>query len=314
MSEYYDKRKVVIAGGSGYLGSLLAHSFLEDGWKVVILSRSSKPSLISGIRSVRWTGSESGTWESELSNCNVLINLSGRSVDCRYGKKNRKDILNSRISSTRALSEAFESLAAPPKVWLNASSMALYGQRWGGEDAFVEDSPVSGKGFLEEVTQAWEDAFFEKTWPNVRQISLRISFVLGKKSGAFPLLAKFAKLGLGGAQGTGKQWMSWLHEDDFVSIVRFLIEQQELSGPFNLAAPQPILNEDFMKCLRQQLAPLGLGLPAPAWGVKLGCFVIGSASELALQSRKVRSQKLDDAGYSFRFPTLQSAVADLLGC
>lgn len=312
MREHSDIRKVVIAGGSGYLGNLLAHSFLQDGWKVVILSRSSQPSLLPGIRSVRWTGSESGTWESELSNCDVLINLSGRSVDCRYGKQNRKDILDSRIASTRALSKALDSLSSPPKVWLNASSMALYGQRWGQEEAFAEGSPVSGKGFLEEVTQAWEDAFFEKTWPNVRQISLRISFVLGKKSGAFPLLAKFAKLGLGGAQGTGKQWMSWLHEDDFVSIVRFLIEQQELSGPFNLAAPQPVLNEDFMNCLRQQLAPLGLGLPAPAWGVKLGCFVIGSASELALQSRKVRSQKLDDAGYSFLFPELQDAIRDLV--
>ena len=312
MTEHSDKRKVVIAGGSGYLGSLLAYSFLEDGWKVVILSRSSKPSLISGIRSVRWTGSESGNWESELSNCNVLINLSGRSVDCRYGKKNRKDILNSRISSTQILSKALESLASPPKVWLNASSMALYGQRWGEEDAFVEDSPVSGKGFLEEVTQAWEDAFFEKTWPNVRQISLRISFVLGKKSGAFPLLAKFAKLGLGGAQGTGKQWMSWLHEDDFVSIVRFLIEQQDLSGPFNLAAPQPILTEDFMKCVRTKLAPLGIGLPAPAIGVRLGCFVIGSAPELALQSRKVVSARLKEAGYQFKYPLLDHAVNNLI--
>jgi uncharacterized protein (TIGR01777 family) len=312
MTEHSDKRKVVIAGGSGYLGSLLAFSFLEDGWKVVILSRSSKPSLISGIRSVRWTGSESGNWESELSDCNVLINLSGRSVDCRYGKKNRKDILNSRISSTQILSKALESLASPPKVWLNASSMALYGQRWGEEDAFVEDSPVSGNGFLEEVTQAWEDAFFEKTWPNVRQISLRISFVLGKKSGAFPLLAKFAKLGLGGAQGTGKQWMSWLHEDDFVSIVRFLIEQQDLSGPFNLASPQPILNEDFMKCLRTKLAPLGIGLPAPAIGVRLGCFVIGSAPELALQSRKVVSVRLKEAGYQFKYPLLDHAVDNLI--
>ena len=201
MSEYYDKRKVVVAGGSGYLGSLLAHSFLEDGWKVVILSRSSKPSLISGIRSVRWTGSESGTWESELSNCNVLINLSGRSVDCRYGKKNRKDILNSRISSTRALSEAFESLAAPPKVWLNASSMALYGQRWEERMLLWRTRPFREKDFWRKSLRHGKMPFLRRHGQMFGKFLCELALCSAKKVGHFHYLPNLPNLGWGVPKG-----------------------------------------------------------------------------------------------------------------
>ena len=312
MSTLTARFKVVLAGGSGYLGRLLADSFSNDNWEVIILSRSSNLPLPASVNVVPWDGKTMGSWKEALEGANALINLAGRSVDCRYTKKNRESILSSRVDSTRALSEAVEACSDKPKVWLNASSMATYGQRGGNELPFDEDSPTTGKGFLEEVTQAWENEFFKHTWADVRKLALRISFVLGRESGAFPLLAKFAGLGLGGAQGSGKQWMSWLHEDDFVGIVRFLIEHNTLAGSFNLAAPNPLTNAKFMHCLRAKLAPLGIGLPAPAIGVRLGCLLIGSAPELALQSRKVVSARLKVARYQFKYPLLDHAVDALI--
>jgi len=312
MSTSSARSKVVLAGGSGYLGRLLADSFSNDGWEVVLLSRSSNSTLPEAVGEVYWDGKTMGPWKEALEGASALINLAGRSVDCRYTKKNRESILKSRVDSTRALSEAVEACSDKPKVWLNASSMATYGQCGGNELPFDEDSPTTGKGFLEEVTQAWENEFFKHSWADVRKVALRISFVLGRESGAFPLLAKFARLGLGGAQGSGKQWMSWLHEDDFVGIVRFLIEHNSLAGSYNLAAPHPLTNAEFMHCLRAKLAPLGIGLPAPAIGVRLGCFLIGSAPELALQSRKVVSARLKEEGYQFKYPLLDHAVDALI--
>ncbi len=306
------RSKVVLAGGSGYLGCLLADSFSNDNWEVIILSRSSNSTLLQAVSEVYWDGKTLGSWKEALEGASALINLAGRSVDCRYTKKNKESILNSRVDSTRVLSEAVEACSDKPKVWLNASSMATYGQRVGNELPFDEDAPPTGKGFLEEVTQAWENEFFKYTWADVRKVALRISFVLGRESGAFPLLAKFARLGLGGAQGSGKQWMSWLHEDDFVRIVRFLTDRTEVSGAFNLASPQPLPNMDFMKALRSRLAPFNLGIPAPAWAVRLGCFLINSAPELALQSRKVVSSKLLDSGYVFVCPEIEYALDRLL--
>jgi len=306
-------KRAVLAGGSGYLGSLLANSFTKDGWQVFLLTRSPRERAVAGQEEVFWDGNNPGRWTEVLEGSDCLVNLSGRSVDCRYTPANRQQILDSRLGSTRALIDAVSSCTNAPKVWLNASSMALYGEHHGDGEAFDEYSPTDGKGFLEEVTQAWESVFFEESPACVRKICLRISFVLGRKSGAFPLLAKFARLGLGGSQGSGKQWMSWIHEDDFVQIVRFLIRQDKMEGAINLAAPTPLTNSEFMHCLRRKLAPLGIGFPAPAFAVKMGCFLIGSAPELALQSRKVRSQKLVDAGYSFLFPGVQEAVRDLVG-
>jgi len=312
MSTSTDRYKVVLAGGSGYLGRLLANSFSNDNWEVIILSRSSNSPLPTSVNVVHWDGKTMGSWKETLEGASALINLAGRSVDCRYTKKNKGSILQSRIDSTRALSEAVEACSDKPKVWLNASSMATYGQYGGTEPPLDEHSPTTGKGFLEEVTQAWENEFFKSSWADVRKVALRISFVLGRESGAFPLLAQFARLGLGGAQGSGKQWMSWLHEDDFVGIVRFLIEHNTLAGSYNLAASHPLTNAEFMKCLRTKLAPLGIGLPAPAIGVRLGCFLIGSAPELALQSRKVVSARLKEAGYQFKYPLLDNAVDNLI--
>jgi uncharacterized protein (TIGR01777 family) len=306
------KPKIVIAGGTGYLGQLIAESLHQDNWDVVLLSRSSNPGNKIG-RSVYWDAKSLGEWTEELESAQVLLNLTGRSIDCRHNAANREEILNSRVYSTRVLGEAVSIAKSPPPCWLNASSMALYGQLWGNAPAHTELSSLQSGGFLEDVTVAWEEEFLKWKREGVRQVALRISFVLGRASGAFPLLKMLTKYGLGGTQGSGNQWVSWLHEKDWVGIIRFLVENENMNGAVNLAAPNPLMNKEFMKALRSKFAPLGIGFPAPSFGVKLGCFLLGSAPELALQSRKVVSGKLKDSSYEYYFPDLTSAISDLGG-
>jgi len=304
--------KVVIAGGTGFLGQLLAKSFLNDGIDVILLSRQ-QPSTVKYGRVVTWDAKTIGTWVGELDGCDILINLTGRSVDCRHNQFNRKEILDSRVRSTGLLGEAINLCNQSPALWLNASSMALYGQLWGDSPAHTEESPLQTAGFLEDVTVAWEDEFFKCKRVGVRQVALRISFILGRRSGAFPLLKKLTQFGLGGHQGSGQQWMSWLHEEDWVGIVRFLCHQDQnhVSGSLNLSAPSPITNKDFMHHMRREFAPLGLGLWAPAFGVRIGCFLLGSSPELALQSRKVIPQTLMNLKYPFVYSQLEEAVCSL---
>ena len=306
------KPKIVIAGGTGYLGQLIAESLHQYNWDVILLSRSSNLGNKIG-RSVYWDAKSLGEWTEELESAQVLLNLTGRSIDCRHNAANREEILNSRVYSTRVLGEAVSIAKSPPPCWLNASSMALYGQLWGNAPAHTELSSLQSGGFLEDVTVAWEEEFLKWKREGVRQVALRIRFVLGRASGAFPLLKMLSEYGLGGAQGSGNQWVSWLHEKDWVGIIRFLIENENVNGAVNLAAPNPLMNKEFMKALRSKFAPLGIGFPAPSFGVKLGCFLLGSAPDLALQSRKVVSGKLKDSSYEYYFPDLASAISDLGG-
>jgi uncharacterized protein (TIGR01777 family) len=306
------KPKIVIAGGTGYLGQLIAESFHQNNWDVVLLSRSSNPGNKIG-RSVYWDAKSLGEWTEELESAQVLLNLTGRSIDCRHNAANREEILNSRVYSTRVLGEAVSVAKSPPPCWLNASSMALYGQLWGNTPAHTEQSSLQSGGFLEDVTLAWEEEFLKWKREGVRQVALRISFVLGRASGAFPLLKILSKYGLGGTQGSGNQWVSWLHEKDWIGITRFLIKNENVNGAVNLASPYPLMNKEFMKAIRSKFAPLGFGFPAPSFGVKLGCFLLGSAPDLALQSRKVVPDKLKDSSYEFYFPDLPSAISDLGG-
>jgi uncharacterized protein (TIGR01777 family) len=299
--------KIIIAGGSGFLGQLLAKSLIDRGHEVVVLSRNQNSSLICS-RSVFWDAKQIDIWVEELNGADVLINLTGKSIDCRHTKKNREEILQSRLLSTQVLREALASVNQPPSLWLNASSMALYGECFGEHSAYDESSPSLSTGFLEDVTYKWEKEFFKFQSKEVRQIALRISFILGSQSGAFPFLRRLTKLGLGGAQGSGNQW---LHQDDWISIVHFLINNKHISGPINLSAPKPLTNRDFMKSLRSLEAPLGIGIPAPAIGVKLGCAILGSAPELALQSRKVVSKILPENDYHFKYSCAADALANL---
>ena len=303
-------KKIVLAGGSGFLGQALARSVLADGYEVVVLSRGAAPPDAIG-RFVPWDGKNLGDWKSELEGAEALFNLTGRSVDCRYTQENRDLILNSRVDSTRVLGEAIGACDQIPKVWLNSSTATVYEDRRGDREPHDETSEDFGTGFSVGVAQSWEKAFEESSVEGLRKVALRVSIVLGKDGGAFPVMKRFAKFGLGGAQGPGNQWMSWLHIDDWVGVARFLMENQSVEGPVNLAAPNPVTNDFFMREMRKRFAPLGIGLPAPSLFVRIGAFFLRTAPELVLKSRKVVSATLAESGYSFKYPDLAQAIRNL---
>jgi len=303
-------KKAVLAGGSGFLGQALARSLSADGYDVVVLGRSVAPRGASG-RFVVWDGRKLGDWKSELEGAEALFNLTGRSVDCRYTKENRDLILNSRVDSTRVLGQAVQGCADPPKVWLNSSTATIYKDRRGDLEPHDESSDDFGSGFSVGVAQAWEEAFGDSVVEGVRKVVLRVSIALGKDGGAFPVMRRFAKLGLGGAQGPGSQWVSWLHVDDWVGVAKFLMAREDLSGTVNLAAPNPVTNSEFMKGMRRCFAPLGIGFPAPSFAVHLGAVFMRTAPELVLKSRKVVSSVLAESGYRFKYPELAGALENL---
>ena len=303
-------KKAVLAGGSGFLGQALARSLLADGYEAVVLSRSVSPSGASG-RFVPWDGQSLGEWKKELEGAEAVFNLTGRSVDCRYTEANRELILNSRVDSTKVLGQAIRECVEIPKVWLNSSTATIYDDRRGDRDPHDEGSEDLGTGFSVSVAQAWEKAFEGSSVEGLRKVALRVSIVLGRDGGAFPVMKRFAKLGLGGAQGPGSQWMSWLHIDDWVGVARFLMENPSIEGPVNLASPNPVTNASFMREMRKRFAPMGIGLPAPSLFVRIGAFFMRTAPELVLKSRKVVSATLAEAGYSFKYPDLAQAIRNL---
>ena len=302
--------KVVLAGGSGFLGQALACSLLADGNEVVILSRG-KARPDSCGRFVPWDARNPGEWGRELDGAVAVFNLTGRSVDCRYTEANRRLIMDSRVDSTRVLGQAMRECEEPPKVWLNSSTATIYEDRRGDLAPHDEKSGDYGSGCSGEVARAWEKALEDSVPDGVRSLVLRVSIVLGKGGGAFPVMKRFASLGLGGSQGPGSQWMSWLHLDDWVGIAKFLMEREDLSGVVNLAAPNPVTNAAFMQGMRRCFAPLGIGFPAPGIAVHLGAVFLRTAPEVVLKSRKVVSSVLAESGYRFKYPELTGALEDL---
>ncbi len=220
-------------------------------------------------------------------------------------------IIESRVQSAKILDEACAAAEHPPKVWLNASTATIYEDRRGDLPPHDEGSGDLGHGFSGGVAKAWEEAFFEQDQSGIRKVALRISIVFGETGGAFPVMRRFAKLGLGGRQGPGSQWMSWLHLDDFVGAIEWLLANDGVSGVVNLAAPNPIPNAVFMRAMRRRFAPLGLGMPAPSFAVGIGAFFLRTAPELVLKSRKVVSRVLADGGYTFKYPNIEEALDDL---
>ena len=301
------KGKVIIAGGSGFLGQKLACSLIEDGFEVMILGRREKSGLKGEF--IQWDAVNQGDWCKELEGASALFNLTGRSVDCRYTEENKSLILNSRIDSTKALGEAIKRCEEPPKVWLNASTATIYEDIRGDLKPHDENSETIAAGFAEDVGRAWEKAFFDASNEGVRQVAMRISIVLGEGGGAFPVMRRLTKLGLGGRQGPGTQWISWLHIDDWVGIAKFLMKNSAISGPVNLAAPNPVTNQEFMRCMRKQFAPLGIGFPAPTPAIYLGGVFMGTEPDLVLKSRKVISRVLAEQKFDFKFPQIGKALS-----
>jgi len=306
--------KIVIPGGSGHVGTLLARAFHAEGHEVVVLTRSPRTAP---WRVVLWDGETVGDWAREVDGADAVINLAGRSVNCRYTPANRRAIIDSRVLSTRAVGEAVARAARPPRVWLQASTATIYAHRF---DAPNDDvSGVLGGAepglpetwrFSLDVARQWEAEFERAIAPSTRKTLLRTSIVMSAdKGGAFETLLGLVKRGLGGTEGDGKQLVSWMHGRDLVRAVRFLLDA-DLAGPVILAAPNPLPNAAFLAALRDA-AGVRAGLPAAAWMLEIGAHALGTETELILKSRYVVPRRLLEAGFTFEFPTWPEAARDL---
>jgi len=308
--------RIVIPGGSGHVGALLTRAFVRDGHEVVILSRrgASTPGRV-----VRWDGATLGDWARELDDADVVVNLAGRSVDCRYTPANRREIMDSRIASTRILGQAVAAARRPPTVWLQASTATIYAHRYdapndeatgilGGSEA---NAPSTWR-FSIDVATTWERTFDEARTPHTRKVAMRSAIIMSPDRGsAFDILLGLVRRGLGGTSGDGRQFVSWVHGEDFVRAVAWLIAHADVSGAVNIASPNPLPNAAFMRALREAWGA-SIGLPAPAWLLEIGALAIRTETELVLKSRRVVPGRLLGAGFAFTWPDWAAAARDLV--
>jgi len=308
--------RIVITGGSGQVGQILARHFHSNGHTVAVVARNVRPQPWSTIR---WDGQHLGDWVKELDGCDVVVNLAGRSVNCRYNEANRREIKESRIVTTRLVGDAIARSSTPPRLWMNASTATIYrhaidrpmddvtGEIGGNEPGI----PATWR-FTYDVAISWETAFFEAETSHTRKIAMRSAITMSPdRGGAFETLLNLVRLGLGGRSGSGEQFVSWVHDMDFVRAIEFLIARTDLDGCINIASPVPLPNRDFMAALRRAYG-VPLGLPATDWMLEFGAFFLRTETELILKSRRVVPRRLVDAGFGFQFPDWSSAAADLV--
>ena len=308
--------KIVITGGSGQVGRILSRHFHGRGADVAIIARHVEPAPWTAVA---WDGLHAGDWCEQLEGADVVINLAGRSVNCRYNQANRREIMESRIITTRLVGDAIARASDPPKLWMNASTATIYrhavdrpmdevdGEIGGGEAHL----PSSWR-FSYDVATTWERAFVASDTPRTRKIALRSAIVMSPdRGGAFETLLNLVRAGLGGSAGSGRQFVSWIHEADFAAAIEFLIARSDLDGCINVSSPQPLPNRDFMAAVRRAYgAPIGL--PATGWMLEVGAFLLRTETELILKSRRVVPSRLLEEGFEFRFPEWGGAAADLV--
>ena len=295
---------ITIAGGSGFLGQVLEDYFTTKGHTIYILTRTVKRE-----NDVHWNSKDLEDWTKTLEKTDVLINLTGKSVDCRYTDENKKQILNSRVDSTHALGLAINLCEHPPKVWFNSSTATIY--RHSNDKQMTEEHGDIGDDFSMNIAKSWEKAFYSITNPKTRKIALRTSIVMGKHGGATEPLKNLVRFGLGGKQASGNQKVSWIHELDFARVIEFLIENKNLDGNFNLAVPNPTNNKTLMAAFRKVMK-MPFGISHPEWLIKLGAKLIGTEPELVLKSRNVIPERLLNNGFKFKFDEIEIAISDLL--
>ncbi|MDX2360559.1 MAG: TIGR01777 family oxidoreductase [Crocinitomicaceae bacterium] len=299
--------RIVIAGGTGFMGKNLTEYFLSKNAEVVVLTRQI-PSSASKVKYVQWDGKTLENWTKEIEGSDVLINLTGKSVDCRYTDENKRIILSSRVDSTRVLGKAVENSAAPPKVWINASTATIY--RHSEDKIMTEENGEMGDDFSMNIAKAWEAAFYESETPRTRKVALRTSLVVGANGGVYPVLRRLAKFRMAGAMGSGNQRFAWIHIEDVIRMVSHIIRNEELEGPINCTAPICPTNREFLKALRQSLG-INFGIPQPKLLLSLGGMLIGTESELVLKSRWVAPQKMIESGFVFKYKTHEKALREL---
>jgi uncharacterized protein (TIGR01777 family) len=296
--------KITIAAGTGFLGKNLERYFTEKGNQVYILTRNPKRK-----NEIYWDAKNLSEWKNYIENTDVLINLTGKSVDCRYNEKNKQEIYSSRIESTKILQQAIDQCINKPKVWLNASSATIYVHS--ETHLNTEENGIIGDDFSMNICKSWENEFFKGNSDNVRKVALRTSIVLGNNGGAFPKLKMLTKFGLGGKQGRGNQNVSWIHIEDFCRAVEFIIDNENISGEINITAPNPLCNEEFMRELRQQMK-VPFGLNAPVWQLEIASVFLNTETELLLKSRNVYPDKLMKSGFQFSYSEIDLAFKNLI--
>jgi len=299
--------KIIIAGGTGWLGSAIIRYYLNAAHELVVLTRTVRPAR-DGVRYVRWDGCSLGDWYKELDGADTVINLSGESINRRLTTANKDRIWRSRIDTTMVIGEAIQQVLVPPKVWINASGISIY------ESSDVvrnEGDEPQGEDFLARVTQQWEQALRARHTPNTRNVWLRISAVLFATGGMLKPLVRLVRMGLGGRIGNGNQYVSWIHETDFVRVVDWIINHHDIYGVIHACSPNPVPNRELMKALRHALK-MPLGLPNYTWATKIGGLLIGVDADLILSGRRIVSHKLPAGGFVFDYPEINAAIRNLV--
>ena len=307
--------KIAIPGGSGQVGTVLARAFHQRGHEVVVLSR--KPANASW-RMVEWDGETLGEWVSEFESADAVINLAGQSVNCRYHDHNRKVIKDSRLKSTKVVGDAIAQAWKPPRVWLQASTATIYAHRFDAPNdeatGFIGGSEPNAPDtwrFSIDVATSWERTLNQAPTPLTRKVLMRSAIIMNPDPGSpFDMLSRLVRFGLGGQSGDGRQYVSWIHDQDFVRAVLWLIEHEEFDGPVNLASPNPLTNAEFMRAIRSAWG-MPFGLPATEWMLEIGALVLRTETELILKSRRVIPTRLLQSGFDFQFPAWPDAARDL---
>ncbi len=292
-------KKIIIAGGTGFIGKYLYKNFSEEGYEVIIISR--------GDQYLQWNDEEAMI--KALEGSEALINLAGKSVDCRYNEKNKELILNSRTETTRILQSAVDKCKFPPKLWINSSTATIY--RHAEDRPMDEYSGEIGSGFSVDVAKAWEKTFFEKTTTGTRKVALRLAITLGKNGGVMKPFTNLVKYGLGGPQGSGKQLFSWIHIEDLYRVITYLMANTGMNGIYNCSAPNPVTNKEFMQHMRNILKPI-FYLPSPEFLLRIGAIFIKTETELVLKSRWVIPKRLQEDGFVFKYSTVDKALQNIL--
>lgn len=288
-------KKIVLAGGTGFIGQYLERAYTNEGYIVHIISR--QPGQI--------------LWNDEkaiidaLENAEMLVNLAGKSVNCRYNEKNKREIYESRTRTTAALGDAIRKCANPPKLWVNASTASIY--RHAEDRPMTESTGELGTGFSVDFSKAWEDVFFGFECPNTRQVAIRLAYVLGGEGGVMEPYVNLVRYGLGGKQGEGKQMFSWVHVDDVCRVIEFLRKRKELQGIINVASPNPVTNCELMEAMRKTMGRR-IGLPSPEWMLEAGAVFMRTETEFILKSRWVLPERLEKAGFRFNYDRLDRAL------
>ena len=307
--------KIIIPGGSGQVGTVLARDFHAAGHEVVVLSRVARNAP---WKVVSWDGQTDGDWVDLLEDADAVINLTGKTVNCRYTPANRAEIMESRVRSVRAVGKAIAKAARPPRVWLQASTATIYAHRYdapndertgilGGSEPNAPDT----WRFSIDVATAWERVTNEIETPRTRKVLMRSAMTMSPdRGGIFDTFLRLVRFGLGGRAGNGRQYVSWIHDQDFIRALHWLIEHDHICGPVNLASPAPLPYTQFMRALRDTWG-MPIGLPATEWMVELGTRILGTESELVLKSRRVVPDRLLRDGFAFKFPAWPVAAADL---